>query len=114
MSSEQERADLDARARQDETVVPGGTGGYSLEAQDLLLKINVVTQWGFVLVDERMQVIDANGNLEHLIKTSCGSVSVTVIGDPDKPALVNYPDVTLNCKYRPNTMFNQLLQLLSS
>ncbi|KAI8018664.1 hypothetical protein LOK49_LG04G03356 [Camellia lanceoleosa] len=28
-----------------------------------LNQINVVTQRGFVLVDERMQVIDANGNL---------------------------------------------------
>lgn len=36
MSSEQERAELDARARQGETVVPGGTGGKSLEAQEHL------------------------------------------------------------------------------
>ncbi|KAL3521234.1 hypothetical protein ACH5RR_019383 [Cinchona calisaya] len=36
MSSEQERAQLDARARQGETVVPGGTGGKSLEAQEHL------------------------------------------------------------------------------
>ncbi|GMY08237.1 protein EMB-1-like [Fagus crenata] len=33
MSSQQERQELDARARQGETVVPGGTGGKSLEAQ---------------------------------------------------------------------------------
>ncbi|CAK9319864.1 unnamed protein product [Citrullus colocynthis] len=36
MSSEQERCELDARARQGETVVPGGTGGKSLEAQEHL------------------------------------------------------------------------------
>lgn len=37
MASEQEsRQDLDARARQGETVVPGGTGGKSLEAQEHL------------------------------------------------------------------------------
>lgn len=36
MSTEQERAKLDARARQGETVIPGGTGGKSLEAQEHL------------------------------------------------------------------------------
>ncbi|XP_078445280.1 protein EMB-1-like [Wolffia australiana] len=36
MSSEQERSQLDARAKQGETVVPGGTGGKSLEAQEHL------------------------------------------------------------------------------
>lgn len=36
MSSEQQRAELDARAEQGETVVPGGTGGKSLEAQEHL------------------------------------------------------------------------------
>ncbi|KAK9168098.1 hypothetical protein Syun_000238 [Stephania yunnanensis] len=36
MSNEQERAELDRRARQGETVVPGGTGGKSLEAQEHL------------------------------------------------------------------------------
>ncbi|XP_062003990.1 late embryogenesis abundant protein EMB564-like [Rosa rugosa] len=42
MASEQERrdpqkrAELDAKARQGETVVPGGTGGKSLEAQEHL------------------------------------------------------------------------------
>lgn len=36
MASEQERKELDARARQGETVVPGGTGGKSLEAQEHL------------------------------------------------------------------------------
>ncbi|KAI3470897.1 hypothetical protein Pfo_027560 [Paulownia fortunei] len=33
---ERERAELDARAKQGETVVPGGTGGKSLEAQEHL------------------------------------------------------------------------------
>ncbi|ESR42670.1 Em-like protein GEA6 [Citrus sinensis] len=36
MASEQERAELDQRARQGETVVPGGTRGKSLEAQEHL------------------------------------------------------------------------------
>ncbi|CAN6477210.1 unnamed protein product [Victoria cruziana] len=36
MASQQERADLDERARRGETVVPGGTGGKSLEAQEHL------------------------------------------------------------------------------
>ncbi|XP_057801233.1 protein SLE1 [Salvia miltiorrhiza] len=36
MASQQEREELDARARQGETVIPGGTGGKSLEAQEHL------------------------------------------------------------------------------
>lgn len=36
MESGQNREELDARARQGETVVPGGTGGKSLEAQEHL------------------------------------------------------------------------------
>ncbi|XP_051113867.1 protein SLE1 [Andrographis paniculata] len=36
MATAQERAELDARARQGETVIPGGTGGKSLEAQEHL------------------------------------------------------------------------------
>ncbi|KAK4253311.1 hypothetical protein QN277_010634 [Acacia crassicarpa] len=36
MSSQQERANLDQKAKQGETVVPGGTGGKSLEAQEHL------------------------------------------------------------------------------
>ncbi|KAL5974999.1 hypothetical protein ACLOJK_031675 [Asimina triloba] len=36
MSTQQERVELDARAKQGETVVPGGTGGKSLEAQEHL------------------------------------------------------------------------------
>ncbi|KAK4342724.1 hypothetical protein RND71_038540 [Anisodus tanguticus] len=35
-SGQEERSHLDARARQGETVVPGGTGGKSLEAQEHL------------------------------------------------------------------------------
>ncbi|PIA64405.1 hypothetical protein AQUCO_00100114v1 [Aquilegia coerulea] len=33
---------------------------------------------------------------EHFVRTSCGSVSVVVYGDPDKPALVTYPDLAQN------------------
>ncbi|KAE8100007.1 hypothetical protein FH972_017945 [Carpinus fangiana] len=36
------------------------------------------------------------GGKEHLIETCHGYVSVAVIGDPDKPALVTYPDLALN------------------
>ena len=36
MASGQERSELDSRARQGETVIPGGTGGKSLEAQEQL------------------------------------------------------------------------------
>ncbi|KMT18184.1 hypothetical protein BVRB_2g023570 [Beta vulgaris subsp. vulgaris] len=36
MSTEQERKQLDERAKHGETVVPGGTGGKSLEAQEHL------------------------------------------------------------------------------
>lgn len=35
-SHQQERKELDERAKQGETVVPGGTGGKSLEAQEHL------------------------------------------------------------------------------
>jgi len=35
---------------------------------------------------------------EHHIRTGCGSVSVIVYGDQDKPALITYPDLALNCK----------------
>ncbi|KAJ0978292.1 hypothetical protein J5N97_013766 [Dioscorea zingiberensis] len=36
MSSEKERRELDERAKKGETVIPGGTGGKSLEAQEHL------------------------------------------------------------------------------
>ncbi|XP_051122769.1 em-like protein GEA6 [Andrographis paniculata] len=36
MAAQQERKEMDARAKQGETVVPGGTGGKSLEAQEHL------------------------------------------------------------------------------
>lgn len=35
---------------------------------------------------------------EHIIRTCHGSVSVAVYGDQDKPALITYPDLGLNCK----------------
>lgn len=35
-SGQKKKSDLDARAQQGETVVPGGTGGKSLEAQQHL------------------------------------------------------------------------------
>ncbi|KAF7830479.1 Pollen-specific protein SF21 [Senna tora] len=33
---------------------------------------------------------------EHLVRTRLGSVSVSVYGDQDKPALITYPDLALN------------------
>ncbi|KAG6739551.1 hypothetical protein POTOM_057152 [Populus tomentosa] len=36
------------------------------------------------------------GGKEHHVRTGCGSVSVIVYGDQDKPALITYPDVALN------------------
>ncbi|KAH6806555.1 N-MYC downregulated-like 1 [Perilla frutescens var. hirtella] len=36
------------------------------------------------------------GGKEHIVRTGSGSVSVIVYGDPDKPALVTYPDLALN------------------
>jgi len=35
---------------------------------------------------------------EHIIRTRHGSISVSVYGDQDKPALITYPDLALNCK----------------
>lgn len=35
-------------------------------------------------------------NQEHIVRTGSGSVSVIVYGDPDKPALITYPDLALN------------------
>ncbi|XP_039799449.1 protein NDL2-like isoform X3 [Panicum virgatum] len=37
-------------------------------------------------------------HLEHLVRTRCGSVTVAVYGDEDKPALVTYPDTCLVSK----------------
>ncbi|EYU30653.1 hypothetical protein ABFS82_11G058700 [Erythranthe guttata] len=36
------------------------------------------------------------GGKEHIIRTGSGSISVIVYGDPEKPALVTYPDLALN------------------
>jgi hypothetical protein len=41
MASRQVRSELDSRARQGETVIPGGTGGKSLEAQEHLAEGNL-------------------------------------------------------------------------
>lgn len=37
------------------------------------------------------------GGKEFVVKTSRGSISVFVTGDKEKPALITYPDVALNC-----------------
>ena len=49
---------------------------------------------------------------EHHIRTGCGTVSVIVYGDPDKPALITYPDLALNCKCS-QFIFFYLLSLVS-
>ncbi|XWS72151.1 hypothetical protein CRYUN_Cryun02cG0015700 [Craigia yunnanensis] len=36
------------------------------------------------------------GGKEHHVRTRCGSLSVIVYGDQDKPALITYPDLALN------------------
>ncbi|XP_051181431.1 protein NDL2 [Lolium perenne] len=36
------------------------------------------------------------GGKDHLVRTRCGSVSVAVYGDQEKPGLITYPDVVLN------------------
>ncbi|WOG94276.1 hypothetical protein DCAR_0313569 [Daucus carota subsp. sativus] len=48
---------------------------------------------GSVLVDMNTILL---GGKEHIVKTRCGPVSVIVYGDPDKPALLTYPDLALN------------------
>ncbi|KAL5231502.1 hypothetical protein ABZP36_030278 [Zizania latifolia] len=36
------------------------------------------------------------GGREHQVRTRCGSLSVAVYGDEEKPALITYPDIALN------------------
>lgn len=36
---------------------------------------------------------------EHIVETATGFISVAILGDPDKPALITYPDLALNCKW---------------
>ncbi|KAF6138175.1 hypothetical protein GIB67_007386 [Kingdonia uniflora] len=43
-----------------------------------------------------METISLGGGKEHFVQTGHGSVSVVVFGDPDKPALITYPDIALN------------------
>lgn len=33
------------------------------------------------------------------METTYGPVCVAVCGDPDKPALITYPDIALNCMH---------------
>lgn len=35
---------------------------------------------------------------QHIIRTGQGSISVIIYGDQDKPALITYPDLALNCE----------------
>ena len=56
MSSEQGRAQLDARAREGETVISGGTGGKSLEAQERLAE----GKFKLVAVRKKNQVKPSN------------------------------------------------------
>lgn len=45
------------------------------------------------------------------MRTRYGSVTVAVYGDEDKPALITYPDVGLNCKCR-HRFYNLLITLM--
>ncbi|KAK8509068.1 hypothetical protein V6N12_018157 [Hibiscus sabdariffa] len=45
------------------------------------------------IVNKLSQGIDLK---EHHVRTRCGSVSVIVYGEQDKPALITYPDLALN------------------
>ncbi|XP_023768688.1 protein NDL2 [Lactuca sativa] len=36
------------------------------------------------------------GGKEHIVETATGFISVAILGDPDKPALITYPDLALN------------------
>lgn len=36
------------------------------------------------------------GGKEHIVETANGIISVAIFGDPDKPALITYPDLALN------------------
>ncbi|MFS7965369.1 putative alpha/Beta hydrolase [Helianthus anomalus] len=53
----------------------------------LIFKLCVM-QWSLCVVESLIQ--------EHIIRTGCGSVSVTVCGDQEKPPLITYPDLALN------------------
>lgn len=48
---------------------------------------------------------------ECLVKTSKGSISVFVCGDQEKPALITYPDVALNCMSHFLFLFCKLMFL---
>ncbi|XP_048602783.1 protein NDL2-like isoform X1 [Brassica napus] len=48
---------------------------------------------GSVSID--MEALSPRGQ-EHLVETTYGPVCVAVCGDPDKPALITYPDLALN------------------
>ena len=50
---------------------------------------------------------------EHLVRTRCGSVTVAVYGDEDKPALITYPDVALNCKCFQRFFFNLMITVMT-
>ena len=49
---------------------------------------------------------------EHLVRTRCGSVTVAVYGDEDRPALVTYPDVGLNCECH-HRFYNLLITVMT-
>jgi len=51
---------------------------------------------------------------EHHVKTCHGSVSVVVYGDQEKPALITYPDVALNCKSGEYTFGTWFVFILTS
>ncbi|KAJ0475842.1 hypothetical protein HanPI659440_Chr01g0005951 [Helianthus annuus] len=46
---------------------------------------------------------------EHFIQTSCGSLSIFVYGDQEKPPLITYP-----CSFKPYAVFSRTILLSRS
>lgn len=53
----------------------------------LYVCLNIMSKFKFVFLQECV------------VKTTKGSVSVFVCGDQEKPPLVTYPDIALNCTF---------------
>lgn len=49
-----------------------------------------------------------------MVKTSRGSISVYACGDQEKPALITYPDVALNCMFHFLSPLYLLLEISHS
>lgn len=74
MASGQDRSELDARARQGETVVPGGTGGKSLEAQEHLAEGYIYLCYLFFLLSYVIYIMRINECLVYVINNNIDDV----------------------------------------